>query len=234
MNNWQLDLMTDLSRTTSMQDILDISQKSVRGLGFDFCAWQSQLPLPLTKRRSFGISTTDDKAHSKGRAGGYDESPAMKHCAKSTTPFTWLGTTDDEVFHQAPTLFEEYYSFGHRGGWAQSIIDSYGLYSVFVADSANPFEQQDLDNVDLHLQWIATAVHSSMLRTRDIEKRVSLTVRETEILRWTGDGKTAEEIGIILNLNHNTINFHLRNAMQKLEATNKTAAVVKAIFLRLL
>ncbi|BBG30029.1 DNA-binding HTH domain-containing proteins [Zymobacter palmae] len=49
-----------------------------------------------------------------------------------------------------------------------------------------------------------------------------------------GDGKTAFEAGKILHLSQSTINFHLRNAMLKLDAPNKTSAIVKAIYLNLI
>jgi DNA-binding CsgD family transcriptional regulator len=52
-----------------------------------------------------------------------------------------------------------------------------------------------------------------------------LSKRELEILRWTADGKTAEEAGDILGISLRTINFHLTNIMQILAVSNKTAAV---------
>ena len=83
------------------------------------------------------------------------------------------------------------------------------------------------------MQWVANAVLSKMNKIR-LQPNIVLTEREKEILRWSGDGKTSSEIGKILNLSHSTINFHMRNAMYKLNAPNKTAAVVKAIYLKLL
>jgi LuxR family transcriptional regulator len=61
-----------------------------------------------------------------------------------------------------------------------------------------------------------------------------LTPREVEVLRWTADGKTAGEIGDILNVSEHTVTFHLSNAMRKLSTTSKTAAAVKAALLGLL
>ena len=63
---------------------------------------------------------------------------------------------------------------------------------------------------------------------------VQLSEREKEVLRWSGDEKTADEIAQVLNLSHSTINFHLRKAMFKLNAPNKNSAIVKAIYLNLL
>jgi LuxR family transcriptional regulator len=61
-----------------------------------------------------------------------------------------------------------------------------------------------------------------------------LTKREVEILRWTAQGKSSEEIANVLHLSINTINYHIKKSIAKLEAPNKTAAAVKAAVLGLL
>ena len=63
---------------------------------------------------------------------------------------------------------------------------------------------------------------------------VQLSTRETEILRWTADGKSAQEIADILHVTKHTVEFHIKNAIYKLQAVNKTSAVVKALVLGLL
>jgi LuxR family transcriptional regulator len=55
-----------------------------------------------------------------------------------------------------------------------------------------------------------------------------LTVREIEILKWTAEGKTAADIAIILSMKERTVHFHVANAVQKMGACNKVAAVVQA------
>lgn len=232
MSPWQIAFLNTLYGVEDMQDVLDIATKAAKAVGFEFCAWQTQLPIPLTQQRSFGLSSTDDNVHRKGREGGYDSSPCMLHCTQTTVPFRWYGTTEDKVFQQAPELFEEYYGWGHRGGWAQSAFDSLGTCSVFIADTSQCLTAEMLEHVDMDMQWIATAVHSGMYRLQGA-RQVTLTLREQEILKWSGDGKTADEIATILSLSVGTVNFHLRNAMTKLDAPNKIAAIVKAIYLRL-
>ncbi len=62
---------------------------------------------------------------------------------------------------------------------------------------------------------------------------IELSLREKECLRWIADGKSSWDIGMILNISENTVNFHIKNAMRKLETTNRTVAVVKALRLGL-
>lgn len=66
------------------------------------------------------------------------------------------------------------------------------------------------------------------------ETSVQLSSREVEVLQWTGDGKTSAEVSEILNISERTVNFHIGNAMTKLNAANKTAAVVRAAILGML
>ncbi len=62
----------------------------------------------------------------------------------------------------------------------------------------------------------------------------ALTARELEVVRWTSQGKTSNEIGNILSLSDHTINAYLTNAIRKLDCVNRTQLVAKAIRLRLI
>lgn len=57
----------------------------------------------------------------------------------------------------------------------------------------------------------------------------TLSIRETEVLRWSAEGKTADDIGLILHLSERTVNFHIANAIKKMGASNKISAVVQAV-----
>lgn len=62
----------------------------------------------------------------------------------------------------------------------------------------------------------------------------ALTARELEVVRWTSQGKTSNEIGNILSLSDHTINAYLTNAIRKLDCVNRTQLVAKAIRLKLI
>ncbi len=56
-----------------------------------------------------------------------------------------------------------------------------------------------------------------------------LSQREKEVLKWLKKGKTSWDISVILCISQSTVNFHIKNIMQKLDAVSRTHAVVKAI-----
>jgi len=63
---------------------------------------------------------------------------------------------------------------------------------------------------------------------------VQLTPREIEVLKLVGKGFSNKAISQALSISNNTIKYHLRNILQKLNAQNRTEAVTRAIKLELL
>jgi transcriptional regulator EpsA len=51
--------------------------------------------------------------------------------------------------------------------------------------------------------------------------------REREIMNWVQFGKTNQEIGMILNISHNTVKNHLKRIFQKMNVTSRAQAVAK-------
>lgn len=58
----------------------------------------------------------------------------------------------------------------------------------------------------------------------------SLTRRQREVLGWVGDGKTVQDIAILMDLTPATIEKHLRLARQALSVETTAQAVLKAAF----
>ncbi len=61
-----------------------------------------------------------------------------------------------------------------------------------------------------------------------------LTDRERDVLSWAARGKTTAAIAAILGISAETVETHVRAAMAKLGASNRTAAAVRAVQLRLI
>lgn len=61
-----------------------------------------------------------------------------------------------------------------------------------------------------------------------------ITDRERECLTWTARGKSAWAVAKILGVSEHTVNFHLKQSMAKLGASNRMQAVVSALRLGLI
>jgi LuxR family transcriptional regulator, quorum-sensing system regulator SolR len=112
-----------------------------------------------------------------------------------------------------------------------------GIFSL-GRDQALDLQGAELAALIGRAQMFACLVHHAVVRI-DLPKLlpehgVALTARERECLKWAADGKTCREIGEILRITERTVVFHVNNVMQKLNAVNKTQAIVRAVALKLL
>ena len=58
----------------------------------------------------------------------------------------------------------------------------------------------------------------------------SLTKRQREALEWVGDGKTTQDIALLMGLTSATVEKHLRLAREVLSVETTAQAVLKASF----
>lgn len=56
----------------------------------------------------------------------------------------------------------------------------------------------------------------------------SLSPRESEVLGWLKLGKTSWDISRILGISERTVNYHVKNIIQKLDVANRSHAVYQA------
>lgn len=66
-------------------------------------------------------------------------------------------------------------------------------------------------------------------RISGFEEPPTLSPREKECILWTAEGKSSWEIGQILGISVNTVNFHIKNVMRKLDTCSRTSAAIKAL-----
>ena len=83
------------------------------------------------------------------------------------------------------------------------------------------------------LAWSAYNIWP-MLRRAIAEQRVSLSPREQESLNLAFEGLTARETAARMDCSERTVNYHLANAMTKLQTDNKLAAVQRACWIGLI
>ena len=75
---------------------------------------------------------------------------------------------------------------------------------------------------------VANNVMHLKLLTLPYSGERQLTKRQREVLQWVGDGKTAQDIAILLDLTPATVEKHLRLAREALDVETTAQAVLKA------
>lgn len=236
MKAWQEEQIQSLLTYDSAADLFQCVTESARELGFDYCAYGIRMPLPISAPRTemFNNYPVDWQTHYQAQSY-LAVDPTVAQGGRSTMPFVW----SDELFAPARDMWEDARAYGLEYGWAQSCRDTRGISGMLTLARA----REDLSASELvaktpAMSWLVQTAHFGMARCLMAkllpEAEVMLSNREIEILRWTAEGKTSSEVADILRIAERTVNFHINNAMIKLNANNKTAAVIRASVLGLL
>jgi DNA-binding CsgD family transcriptional regulator len=88
------------------------------------------------------------------------------------------------------------------------------------------------------IEYVIPHLHLALSHISDIKPVCSdeplLSVREIEVLNWLKHGKSSWDISAILGISERTVNFHVKNITQKLDAVNRTQAVADGASLGLI
>lgn len=154
--------------------------------------------------------------------------PVVTRAAYTRVPYHWEQLRD--LTPGQARLFNEAREAGLKQGITVPIHGPAG--EVFVASVASSFGDVEPRMAVTVVNLLVNQFHSawmSLVVPGAPEAPVQLTLREQECLVWSARGKSSWDIGVILNISENTVNFHLKNALAKLGASTRIMAIVKAI-----
>ncbi|MER9032612.1 LuxR family transcriptional regulator [Mesorhizobium sp. M0674] len=162
--------------------------------------------------------------------------PIIKTSRKRASAFQWsevysdASTTDDER-----RFFDEAATFGLRSGVSVPLHDPDGGLAImnFAQARDGEFENRTIT----YLQLAALHFHLRLAKSANssgIEEIPNLSPREKECILWTAKGKSSWEIGRILGISVNTVNFHIKNVMRKTDTASRTTAAIKALKARII
>lgn len=234
---WAEDVLNASSNAKTENELFEEVRRAAYEIGFEYCAYGMRLALPVSRPVHFLINNYSSQWCARYERRGYiEQDPTVMHGARSPEPLVW----SDELFAPAPELWEEARCAGLRVGWAQGSPTRNGVAGMLtLARSAEPLSAAELEAKSLRMRWLSSIAHVGFQRlvdTRSIvcPEVVELTSREKEVLQWSAVGKTIPDISDILLISADTVRFHTRNVLEKLNVSNRTAAVARAAYLGLL
>jgi LuxR family quorum sensing-dependent transcriptional regulator len=155
--------------------------------------------------------------------------PVVREMKRTWKPFEWREVAyDPERDPRAERLMQRRREFGFGGGFVVPIHGAKG-FAGFVSMSGRTLDLNDRDKPALQLIVYYAFHHVISLRKGNGRANATLSAREREVLTWVASGKSAWEIGEILNIAKRTVDEHAQAAFQKLGAINRAHAVAIAI-----
>jgi DNA-binding CsgD family transcriptional regulator len=233
------DAFEAAERAKTSDELRAVMKKFAQQTGFQHFAYALTINAPSLKPQQYIINGYPQQWLERYVTHGYFKvDPLVRHAENSTLPAIWSDTT----FHNGASaeFWEEARAVGLRAGLSFAVHEQPGVTGIFSLARDQALDMQGIELAALvgRAQMFACLVHHAVVRI-DLPKLlpaqgVSLTARERECLKWAADGKTSWEIGQILSIAERTVVFHVNNVIQKLEAANKTQAIVRAVALKLL
>jgi len=228
------EVAKDIGRSTTTEGLNKACRSATEALGYDYYLFGGYYPII---EGIVASSTYPEEWRNKYDANGYvANDPTVKHCWTNTGSIVWrkVEYSEGKAGDLERMVMNEAYDFGLRSGISVPFHGA-GAEGCMLSLSSKE-EHADYEYHDeAGLQIIVQAMHESTKRI--IAKNAvlteataeSLTPREIECLSWTAKGKTSWATSKILDVSENTVIFHLRNAIKKLEVTNRSHAVAKAV-----
>lgn len=185
----------------------------------------------LPKREPYLAVTYSSEWIEHYRMRGYLKiDPAIQVGLRRLLPIEWDDFTVDGALQR---FFGEAAEFGLGRKGISFPVHGHGGDRALFSVSAEMTEREwkwARRTAFRQLPVIATHLHDAVLRTDGLLKaRPRLSRREIDCLRWTSEGKTVWECGVILSLSPHTVRCYLESARHKLGASSNTHAVSLAL-----
>ena len=168
--------------------------------------------------------------------GYYEKAPMFRWALQNDGARSWSCLKDPKVLAQATeeerAVIAFNYANGVKSGYTLSFLPMTQRSRGVIALIADPDVPQDtVDAIwEEHgedLTVLCNVMHLKILALPQKGSR-KLTKRQREVLQWVGDGKTTQDIAILLGLTAATIEKHLRLAREALDVETTAQAVLKA------
>ena len=225
------DFIENIQRLSTTGGIMQATGAAVDRFGCEYLCF-GFLPGPPQNNENLVLATTLPAAWLKlyFEKQFMHADPAIRHCQRVLRPFRWFKDSpyDPEQEPRAVEVVHRARDFG--------LLDALVIPTAFHASrkgyvwmGGRALDLPERDMAALHLMALYAFDRVLQLHSPLADEKPSLTPREQEVLTWAARGKPAWEIGEILKISKRTANAHIENARRKLDAVNRTQAVVIAL-----
>jgi LuxR family quorum sensing-dependent transcriptional regulator len=161
----------------------------------------------------------------------HDVDPILKRASTLFRPFEW--TTQSflpEAGERTARMMNEAAEHGLVAGFCVPTHTPQGPVAVGFAGDRVELSQENRAALCLISLYAQTRVSELIgLKTVLARQANPLSPREREVLKWSSEDKTTNEIADVLGISANTVITHVASACRKLGVSSRTAAVAKAL-----
>lgn len=243
-----LTLLGRIAAASSVQEIWDLSVSHLAPMGF------SKLNYGFTKfryDRSIGdpddvlFLTTGNAEYAQRyfRGGLYARTPVYRWVTKNVGFCTWRWVEEAYVAGTLPPDEMDAVRLNLTMGVVAGLSISFPETSSRSKGALGMIADRGLSHDDVDAIWaahneeimaVANMMHLKISQLPMPTGRRPLTTRQREALEWVADGKTAQDIAILMGVSPAMIEKHLRLARDALDVETTAQAVAKGAMLNMI
>ncbi|MGI9488264.1 MAG: autoinducer binding domain-containing protein [Geminicoccaceae bacterium] len=236
ISNHLQDFIEQSNGCVDPRELFEVLRQSVGLLGFDRFAYGSLSSRSKSKGSSREIAVQlnypDDWVEHYFEKDYQSKDPIVCRSPLIKRPFSWNELSNKISLERVEqTVIDEATDAGLKDGVTIPLHGPLGeLAVVSLASSVGACHAES------HLPMlgaIASQFHLAYDRLHEGDlirpHEITLTPRERECLAWMARGKSSWDVGLILNISENTVNFHMKNIMAKFNMNNRVLIILEAV-----
>jgi LuxR family transcriptional regulator, quorum-sensing system regulator BjaR1 len=226
------DLIDDFDRTRTPEEVVEQLSSALSVFGYSTILITG-VPEPPQRVEPYFLMNGWPRGWSGQHANAsyYADDPTAAWCRRTINPLEWsqaAGGREPTPHPAAVVAAAE--NLGMKKGFLVPVIRASGSTSCVTMAGERPEFESRARRAVYMLSLYAHARAVSLLDCTDgTRPRRELTLREREVLQWTAVGKSSWDVSVILGISERTVNWLISRATRKLNAVNRTHAVVNAI-----
>ncbi|MEM6941843.1 MAG: LuxR family transcriptional regulator [Pseudomonadota bacterium] len=236
------DYLQTVARCPSIEALWEVHTQKMAGYGFDrliygFTRYRTETS--LGDPEDFVILTNHSKEYTDEFIGKrlYLNAPMVRWALENDGAQSWavLHEMMDEMSPETRRVLEFNQRMQVRAGYTVSFRSISARSKGAIALTARAdMRQTDVDAIWAEhgddIKLMNDIAHLKILTLPYSAPGRALTKRQREALEWVGDGKTMQDIALLMGLTAATVEKHLRLARESLAVETTAQAVLKAAF----
>jgi LuxR family quorum sensing-dependent transcriptional regulator len=222
------DLIDDFDRTRTPEEVVEQLASALSVFGYS-AILITGVPEPPQRVEPYFLMNGWPRGWSgqNADASHYADDPTAAWCRRTINPLEWSQAAGGRDCPPCPATIED---LGMNKGFLVPVIRASGSTSCVTMAGERPEFESRAKRAVYMLSLYAHARAVSLLDCTDgTRPRRELTLREREVLQWIAVGKSSWDVSVILGISERTVNWLISRATRKLNAVNRTHAVVNAI-----
>jgi LuxR family transcriptional regulator len=243
-----LDLMIRIAEAQDIEDAWKLATGFFAGLGFGrvnygFTRFMHQKTIGDPDDALFLTTCDSDYAQRYFRGGFYARTPAFRWAERNSGARTWAWVK--EAYEAGRLSAEESEAVRQNAamGVTAGISISFPEASARAKGAMGLIADAGLTTEDVEQIWarhrpeieaVAHMMHLRIVQLPQLSRSRALSPRQREALEWVADGKTTQDVALLMGVSPAMVEKHLRLAREALAVETTAQAVAKGALLNMI